>query len=139
MDINTATSGVVSGIAISAALVVAFAIQQSVDIIDSIAAVLLDTDKNPGRAGIKKLVLKLVSLVLGVLSARILKVDVLNGVAAIPDQWHWLITSIALAGGTEGVNSVVKYLGYAKENKKIDAAAKLDPSKEAELRAIGRQ
>ena len=57
----------------------------------------------------------------------------------IPAGAHWFISSVALAGGTEGVNSVLKYLGYAKENKKNEAAANLDPAKKQELQAIGRK
>ena len=66
-------------------------------------------------------------------------IDVLAGVTAIASQWHLPISAVALAGGTEGVNSVLKYLGYAKENKKNDAASKLDPAKSEQLKAIGRK
>jgi hypothetical protein len=138
-DAVTHNTDAVSGIAVSAALVVAFAIQQTVEIFDSISAVFLDTDKNPEQAGKKKAILKLCSLALGILAVAVLKVDVLSVVTAVPSEWHGVITAIALAGGTEGVNSVVKYLGYAKESKKNDAAAKLDPSKKDELKAIGRK
>src|SRR5689334_18721055 len=123
------TVNAVSGIAASAALVVAFTIQQTVEIVDTWASAVLDTDKDPEKARWKKAVLKLISLALGIYAATAMGVDVLAGVTSIGQQWHPAITSIALAGGTEGVNSLLKYAGYAKENKKNQAASTLDPAK----------
>ena len=130
---------VVSAPAVSAALVVAFAIQQIIEILDSISSVVFDTDKQPELVGKKKLLLKLCSLGLGIFAAAAMNIDVLAGVTAIASQWHLPISAVALAGGTEGVNSVLKYLGYAKENKKNDAASKLDPAKSEQLKTIGRK
>ena len=39
--------------------------------------------------------------------------------------WDELTTGLIISGGTQGINSIVKFLGYAKEGKKADAAAKL--------------
>jgi len=141
MQINTAlqSPGAISGTAMSSALVVAFVIQQIIEIVDSFASAFFDADKDPEKAGKKKAVLKLCSLACGTFAAKVLKLDVLSGVTLVPFEWHWFISAFAFAGGTEGVNSVVKYLGYAKEDKKNDAAGKLDPARKDQLKSIGRK
>jgi len=139
MMAETASTNVVNGVAASAALVVAFAIQQTIEVIDSMVVALFDTDKDPAKASIKKMILKLCSVALGIFAATVMKIDVLKDVTSIAAEWHPWISAIALAGGTEGVNSVLKYIGYAKENKKNEAASKLDPNKKDELKTIGRK
>jgi hypothetical protein len=73
------------------------------------------------------------------LAVLVMKVDVLQGATSIGAQWHPWISAIPLAGGTERVSPVLKYMGYAKENKKNDAASKIDPGNPGPLKAIGRR
>jgi hypothetical protein len=125
---------------ISAAMVVAFGIQQVVETFDSIASAFNFVGTTPTAISHKKAVLKLLSLVLSWFAAQALGIDVLQGTGVPDEGWlHSLITIVALAGGTEGVNSVLKYAGYAKENKKNEAASKLDPAvpMSQNLRVIG--
>lgn len=76
----------------------------------------------------KKIVLGLVSLVLGLILAFVAKLHVLQllGVTPSPglDPLDAVVTGFIISGGTEGVNSILKFLKYTKEDKKSDAAAK---------------
>jgi hypothetical protein len=81
----------------------------------------------------KKIILGLVSLIMGLAVAFIanlhvlqllgasrperLSVDVFNAIDAI-------VTGLIISGGTEGINSILKFLKYTKEDKKNEAAAK---------------
>jgi hypothetical protein len=123
----------------SIALAVAFAIQQVVETVDVLVTAVLGNDTDLKAAGPKKALLKLLALALGIFGATIIGVDLLSGTTGIEARWHPWITAIALAGGTEGVNSVLKYLGYAKENKKGQAAATLEQANQESLRAISRK
>ena len=39
------------------------------------------------------------------------------------------VTGLIISGGTQGINSIMKFMGYAKEGKKAEAAAKMEPVK----------
>jgi len=102
--------------------VAGFAVQQLLEILTS----LLNLDERPTFQKYKKVILGIVSLIFGLLLAllvpafmvfRALKVDV-------PGALDVLISGFVLSAGTEGVNSIVKFLKYAKEDKKVTAAAK---------------
>src|SRR5580765_6108756 len=96
-----------------------FAIQQVITLADSLLSAV-----GIGALGDwKKFLLKLLSVGIAVFlvsQGRLLVLEPL-GYAG-----HELINHFAavmvIAGGTEGVNSVVKFLGYAKEDKKSTAA-----------------
>jgi len=114
---------------ISIAMVVAFGIQQGIDVIDSLITGFGVIKSDPTSVSYKKAILKIISLVVGFAAAQFMNVDVLRGLPSAPEFLHKFITALALAGGTEGVNSVLKYAAYSKENKKNDAAAKLPADK----------
>lgn len=101
-----------------------FAIQQFLEILDPIVVRLIGERD-------KKLILGIISLVAGLLIAfgtglRVLAPlciysDIQEG--SYFDLLDALITAFIISAGTEGINSVMKFLGYAKESKKGDAAA----------------
>jgi hypothetical protein len=46
------------------------------------------------------------------------------------------VTVLVISAGTEGVNSILKFLGYAKEDKKAQAAGKVAETPAAAVQAI---
>jgi len=83
----------------------------------------------------KKIILGLISLSLGLVLAFVAKLHVLQllGVTQSPglDPLDALVTGFIISGGTEGVNSILKFLKYTKEDKKNQAAAKTPESANA--------
>ena len=102
------------------------AVQQLLEILDPVIAGIF------GAAN-KKLVLGIISFVIGVLLAwglcELHVVQILTGgdPKTCWTGWHLvgdvLISGLIISAGTEGFNSIIKFLGYAKENKKGEAAA----------------
>jgi len=113
---------------ISFAMTVAFGIQQGIDTIDSIITGFGFIKADPSSVSRKKAILKVISIIAGGAAASFMHIDLLKGLGGVPEWFHIFVTTLGLAGGTEGVNSVLKYITYAKENKKNDAAAKLPPA-----------
>ena len=88
----------------------------------------------------KKVVIGLISLALGLglaFAAKLHVLELLDLPAArgtgldFPDA---VVTGLIISGGTEGVNSIVKFLKYKKEDAKNEAAAKM-PSSATEANA----
>lgn len=100
------------------------AIQQLLELLDSILI------KHVLPEEWKKFVLGLLSLIIGLCLAFFAKLHVLEPLGA-PSIWPWdeLTTGLIISGGTQGINSILKFLGYAKEGKKAEAAAKAAPVK----------
>jgi hypothetical protein len=120
------------------ALIVAFAIQQTVEIVDILSSGVLALLHRPQLdETLKKGLAKALCLLLGGIVVPMLKLDILQNFTGLPGL-HGFITVIALAGGTEGVNSVLKFVVYAKENKKNQAAA-LIPAATPHRDLIGRK
>jgi len=78
----------------------------------------------------KKAILGALSLVAGLALAFGAGLRVLE-LLGVSSPWYWdeLTTGLIISGGTQGINSILKFLGYAKEGKKADAVAKLTPVK----------
>ena len=100
------------------------AIQQLLELLD---AVLL---KKIIKEDYKKAILGGLSLIAGLalaLGARLRVLELLG----VSSGWYWdeITTGLIISGGTQGINSILKFLGYAKEGKKADAAAKIAPVK----------
>ncbi|MCX8206861.1 MAG: hypothetical protein N3G75_03410 [Methanothrix sp.] len=101
-----------------------FAIQQFLEILDPIVVRLIGERD-------KKLILGIISLIAGLMIAFGTGLRVLAPLCIYSDiqQGYYfdlldaLITAFIISAGTEGINSVMKFLGYAKESKKGDAAA----------------
>ena len=106
--------------ALGPVFVAGLAIQQLMEILDPIL------DKVSGE--FKRCVAGVISLVAGLGLAFAVELHVLNLIGALKEGQHilvdTLITGVIISGGTEGVNSILKFLKYSKENKKNDAAAK---------------
>lgn len=115
-----------------------FAIQQFLEILDPIVVRLIGERD-------KKLILGIVSLIAGLLIAFGTGLRVLAPLCIYSefqegyyfDLLDALITAFIISAGTEGINSVMKFLGYAKESKKGDAAAlKAWVSRDQDARAL---
>ena len=77
----------------------------------------------------KKIVLGLLSLTLGLVLAFTAKLRVLQILGVTPasglDTVDTIVTGLIISGGTEGINSILKFLKYKKEDTKNLAATKL--------------
>lgn len=63
--------------------------------------------------------------VIGLALAWAFDLQVLRALGAEADPQKWLdvlVTGFIISSGTEGINSIVKFLGYKKEEKKDQAA-----------------
>lgn len=99
-----------------------FAVQQLLEL----ATALLDLDSNPTFQKYKKAILGLLSLTAGLLLAgfvRELRVLSALGVTA-SGPTDVCLTGLVLSAGTEGINSILKFAKYSKEDKKTTAASK---------------
>lgn len=77
----------------------------------------------------KRVVIGFFSLIIGLLVAFVGKLHVLAILGAPDDQIvNPLVTGLLISGGTEGINSLLKFLKYTKEEKKNEAAAKAPAS-----------
>jgi len=76
----------------------------------------------------KKVILGLVSLTLALVLAFQFDLHVLNLLLKLNADKHAsldaMVTGLIISGGTEGVNSILKFLKYKKEDVKNEAAAK---------------
>lgn len=103
-------------LALGPAFAAGFAVQQLLEILDPIV------NKIIGAAD-KKLVLGLMSLIVGLILAIGAGLRVLQPLGVInADVLDIIVTGLVISAGTEGFNSIMKFLGYAKETKKADAA-----------------
>jgi len=79
--------------------------------------------KIDGNVKVKKAILSVVSVVLSVIAVIGAKLDVLKPFIAAPSGIDTLVTIIFVSAGTEGFNSLLKWLSYKKDNAKASAAA----------------
>ena len=102
-----------------------FATQQFLEILTNI----LDLDQRPNFQKYKKAILGLVSLVVGFVLASLSKsfqiFPALKADDSVPIYLSIPISALVLSAGTDGLNSIVKFMKYAKEEKKATAAEKL--------------
>ncbi len=87
----------------------------------------------------KKLIFSIISLIAGLILAfaggiRVLKF--LSPTLGAPDALDAIVTALIVSGGTEGFNSIMKFLGYKKEATKADAAEKTQAQKPEALAAM---
>jgi len=80
----------------------------------------------------KRVVIGFLSLSIGLVVAFVGGLDALKPLSG---EEHFvtnhLITGLIISGGTEGINSILKFLKYSKEDKKNEAAAKAPSGAEA--------
>jgi hypothetical protein len=131
--------------ALGPAFAAGFAVQQLLEIIDPLVVLYVKDDANR-----KKLVIGLISLIVGILLAllsgvRILlplaqwqnaTVNELNALGKVADVF---ITGLVISAGTEGFNSILKFLGYKKEEKKVEAAKVKSTVTDNALNLVNRQ
>lgn len=104
-------------IALGPAFAAGFALQQLLEILDPLVEKFAKENK--------KMFLAIISLLFGLALAFFAGIRVLVHLGFTgPDLWDAIITGLIVSAGTEGINSIMKYLGYAKENKKEEAGAR---------------
>jgi len=91
-----------------------FAVQQLLEILDPLVIKII------GK-GDKKLILGLVSLAVGLALAFGSGLSVLRPLKLADAGWvDAVVTGLILSAGTEGINSILKYLGYSKDKKRTE-------------------
>lgn len=104
-----------------------FAVQQLLEILTSF----FDLDGRPAFQKFKKPILGSVALLFGLALSAQLGIGVLHTLKGIDMSaseslfrgLDVIVTALVISAGTEGVNSILKFLKYSKEDKKRDAAA----------------
>jgi hypothetical protein len=98
-----------------------FAVQRALEILDTLF----------GGMGVlgnyKKFIFSVVSLGMGLWIAYGAQLEMIHTLASNISMSHGLdkfITGLVISGGTEGFNSIMKFLNYKKEQTKADAVAK---------------
>ncbi len=104
-----------------------FAVQQLLEILDQVISPFFDA-RGTGYANYKKAILSILALVIGLIVSywaglRMLDALGLTGVSQTADH---AVTGVFISAGTAGFNSVMKFLNYAKEQKKTDAGGATD-------------
>jgi hypothetical protein len=119
--------------ALGPAFAAGFAIQRFLELID----IFLDTSQF--FKDNKKIILGVLSLGGGLLLAFGLGLRVLQplGIANAP-FWDPIVTAFIVSAGTEGFNSIMKFLGYIKEDKKAVAADKIATANAQGIAALTR-
>ena len=107
--------------ALAPAFAAGFALQRLLEILDPILEKLASGNN-------KKIALGIVSLLCGAGLATWPQFRVLSHLVvpegSISTWLDYLVTSLIISGGTEGVNSILKFLKYKKEDAKNEAASK---------------
>lgn len=108
-----------------------FAIQRLLEILDPIL------DKTPLIKDYKKITLGVVSLIFGLVLAFGIGLRVLQplGIASA-DFFDGIVTALIISAGTEGFNSIMKFIGYSKENKKAIAAGNMGKADSKEIQGL---
>lgn len=111
-------------IALAPAFAAGFAVQRLLEIADPVLDMV-------GKPRIKHIVAGVISLIIGLLLAFGAGLHVLEPLG-IKNQTliDGLVTGLIVSGGTEGFNSIMKFLGYAKDAKSA-AAGQQNADKEA--------
>jgi hypothetical protein len=113
----------------------AFIIQRFLEILDPLTSKLIE---DPGW---KKVVLGLVSLVMGWALASWLQLGIFHAlgsgaVVKLSESLDHFLTGIFISAGTEGFNSLLKFANYKKEESKADAASKKSVAPQAAMRSL---
>jgi hypothetical protein len=105
--------------ALGPVLAAGLALQQLLEILSPLAERITKDDEKA-----KKMLLGLVSLFVGFGLAFGAGLRVLTALGAdAPYIVDGVVSGLIISGGTEGINSIVKFLGYTKEKEKANAAA----------------
>jgi hypothetical protein len=131
MDANLSQTIAKVTVALAPAFACGFAVQQALQIIDPLVS-RPDAMNKPDSGNLKRAVMGLISLMMGALIAGLGKVDVVEALSKAADGGSltlpiWLgisVNALIISAGTEGFNSIMKFLSYQKESAKADAAVK---------------
>jgi len=134
LDVTKVTS------ALAPAFAAGFAVQQAIEVVDTVLAVFSKWWQGlAGNTALKKLVAMLIGLLLAIVLVLGGNFDVIKPLLtagnSVPGFVSGLITVIFISGGTEGFNSLIKWITWKKEEAKSQAAGA--PSKAA-AKALGR-
>jgi len=94
-----------------------FAVQQLLEILDPLLGKIKDEKA-------KKLFLSVISLAAGLILSFFAGLRVLEPLGVRAGIFDPIVTGLIISAGTEGFNSVMKFLGYSKDKEKSDAAMK---------------
>jgi len=124
--------------ALAPAFVAGFAVQQAVEVVSSVAAFSPRFDDD---VKLKKAILSVIAVVFAASIVAALGLDILkvfNTTAVCPSPiWHGIITTVFVSAGTEGFNSLLKWLSYKKEDAKASAAkTKKDVAGQVDAKAL---
>ena len=117
-------------LALAPAFVCGFAIQRLLELLDP----LIDgwiPGEGIAKARWKKGILGIVAIAGGAFFALAAGVRVIDPITdkAVPDVIDLAATALVVSAGTEGLNSVMKYLGYKKEEQKVETIDKQETAK----------
>jgi len=111
--------------ALGPAFAAGFAVQQLLEVLDPLIIKII------GKAD-KKLVLGIVAFVFGLGLAFGTGLRVLQPLGvANAGIWDAIVTGLVISAGTEGINSILKFLGYTKEREKAVAAREKEAAEDA--------
>lgn len=122
--------------ALGPAFAAGFAVQRLLEILDPLVAKLLGEDR-------KKIYLGLLSLLAGLgltygAGLKVLAYLVTDKTGGVFRYLDLLVTALVISAGTEGFNSILKFLSYKKEEKKAESVEKkLEARKAFSLRKEG--
>jgi hypothetical protein len=119
--------------ALGPAFAAGFAVQQLLEILDPLIIKIIGTAD-------KKLVLGIVALVFGLVLAFGTGLRVLQPLGVTnAGFWDTIATGLVISAGTEGINSILKFLGYTKEREKAIAAKEKKATTEDALSLVERK
>jgi hypothetical protein len=118
-------------VALAPAFACGFAVQQALQIIDPLVS-MRKALSNADGGNTKRTVMGLISFALGIIIADLGKVQVIEPLSKVTDTASfnlpgWLavgVNGLIISAGTEGFNSIMKFLSYQKEAAKSDAEVK---------------
>ena len=117
-DVASITTGLVP------AFVAGFAVQQLLELLDPIISRIT---KSSGQADdLKKSVMNVIAIgFAAVITFGSDDIRILSALGIKPDPWFdGVVTMFVISAGTNGVNSILKFMSYKKEEAKVDAANK---------------
>ena len=110
-------------LALGPAFAAGFAIQRLLELLDPLL------DQVRWIKEHKKIALGIISLVAGLILAAGIGLRVLQPLGVANDNiilviLDVIVTALIISAGTDGINPIVKFLGYSKEDRKAEAAEK---------------
>ena len=118
-------------LALAPAFVCGFSIQRLLELVDPVLDGLIPGATEIIKARWKKGILGIIAIGGGLLFASVAGVRVLDPItdATVPDWIDLAATALVVSAGTEGLNSIMKYLGYKKEEQKVETNDKQTAAK----------